>query len=250
MSIKPASLPVPAPIPSTFSADDIASLAVFAEFRGVSKELKKRIAHIEKSVVQRDRDRAFALAEELGATRQLLEGARLAKKFAAQVDVVLHTAGILQALPHILVEGEIVESVSLGAGNTKRDYDLETTLQIAEFKFINWQGGSESVRQNGIVIDIFKLAKSDTVKDRKLYLTGIGTPTHWLETSERPTRDCLESKKGLIEEFNNRYGSSEYTFVREYWEAVRGRVQIVDLNPLVPGLSGLDEVATEESEIL
>ncbi|WP_283814259.1 hypothetical protein [Bradyrhizobium aeschynomenes] len=41
-------------------------------------------------------------------------------------------------LPHILEEGEIVDYVSLGAGNTGRPFDLETNRRIAEFKFIHW----------------------------------------------------------------------------------------------------------------
>lgn len=43
-------------------------------------------------------------------------------------------------LPHILEPDERVESVSLGAGNTGRDFDLETNVRVAEFKFIHWRG--------------------------------------------------------------------------------------------------------------
>lgn len=55
--------------------------------------------------------------------------------------MIMHAAGIMVALPWILESGEIVESLSLGAGNTGRDHDLETNRRIAEFKFIDWRGG-------------------------------------------------------------------------------------------------------------
>jgi hypothetical protein len=39
-----------------------------------------------------------------------------------------------------------------------RSFDLETDRQVAEFKFIAWRGGAEAIRQNGLFIDIFRLA--------------------------------------------------------------------------------------------
>src|SRR5580698_10074877 len=47
----------------------------------------------------------------------LLSAAREVKRAAAQIDVVLHVLGILVSLPSILDPDEVVESLSLGAGN-------------------------------------------------------------------------------------------------------------------------------------
>ena len=59
----------------------------------------------------------------------------------SQINVLIHSIGILLSLPKILENNEIIEYLSLGAGNTGRQFDLETNCRIAEFKFINWQGG-------------------------------------------------------------------------------------------------------------
>jgi hypothetical protein len=46
-------------------------------------------------------------------------------------------------------------------------------------------------------------------------------------------------KHGLVfERFAKRHGST-YAVVRDYWAAVRHRIEIVDLEPLVPGLAAL-----------
>ena len=85
----------------------------------------------------------------------LLEAAVVLKEVAGQVNVLIHAVGILLSLPHILDDGEVVESLSLGAGNTGRDFDLVTDRRLAEFKFIQWRGGAESIRQNSIFKDFF-----------------------------------------------------------------------------------------------
>jgi len=123
---------VPPPVPVRITELQVAGLERFLVFRGVSKDLRGRISQIENAVSGLDANEAQVMVDLLGVDRQLMEGALLVKTLAAQVDVVLHASGILQALPHILQPGETVEAVSLGAGNTGRDYDLETDQQIAE----------------------------------------------------------------------------------------------------------------------
>jgi len=54
------------------------------------------------------------LAEDLDANT--LAAARTVKAIAGQVNVVMHAAGIMLALPWILDPGETVQSLSLGAG--------------------------------------------------------------------------------------------------------------------------------------
>jgi len=57
-----------------------------------------------------------------------MAAAALMKRVAGQINVVIHALGILLCLPHILEADEVVEYVSLGAGNTGRAFDLETNL--------------------------------------------------------------------------------------------------------------------------
>jgi hypothetical protein len=107
-----------------------------------------------------------------GAKAEILGAAGLVKQLAAQIDVVVHSLGILLCLPHILRPGEVIDYVSLGAGNTNRDFDLETNQRFAEFKFIRWQGRPESIRQNTLFRDFYKMAERDTPKEKYLYVLG------------------------------------------------------------------------------
>jgi len=58
--------------------------------------------------------------EREGFGRETLDAALLIKRVSAQIDVLVHAIGILNALPYILEPVEVVESLSLGAGNTGR----------------------------------------------------------------------------------------------------------------------------------
>ena len=81
-----------------------------------------------------------------------------AKKIFSQLNTIIHATGILLYSSRILQKGEIIESMSLGAGNTNKDFDLVTNIRIAEFKFIEWKG-RDSIRQNSLFCDFYKLYK-------------------------------------------------------------------------------------------
>jgi hypothetical protein len=233
----------------TLTPDQIRSLEAFLTFRGESSRLRQRIAEVERSVRGLTASEALIAASQWGVDQPLLEGARLAKILAAQVDVVLHAAGILHALPYVLEPGEIVESVSLGAGNTGRAHDVETDRRIAEFKFINWAGGAETVRQDTLLIDIFNLATAETSKQKVMYVTGGDIPLHWLARSRRATRECLARKRRTPARFDERYGADAFHYVCDYWAAVENTVEVVDLTPLVPGLAVPPAGAENDTEV-
>ena len=213
---------------------DEALLAVLY-FRGESQALRHRIAEVEFAIAGLMPDRAIEAAGLLGVTPDLLAGALLVKEAAAQIDVILHAAGIVASIPYILEPEERIEYVSLGAGNTGRAHDLETDRQVAEFKFIHWHGGAESVRQDSLLIDLFHLAVSQTTKARRIYLTGIAVPMRFLEGSRRDLRTALARRPGVPEQFNKVYGDNFVT-VRDYWAAIRDQVEVIDLESLVPTL--------------
>jgi len=157
------------------------------------------------------------------------------KALAGQINVVVHALGILLALPAILQDGEVVEDLSLGAGNTGRSFDLETDRRIAEFKFIAWQGGSETIRQNVLFIDLYHLAEAKTDKKRQLYVTELDRPMRFLRGG-RAMKSVLTKHGAVAEEFFTRYGD-RYKVVRDYWADVRGRVELIDISTLVPAFS-------------
>jgi hypothetical protein len=133
-------------------------------FRG--PDLTRTIGQIEKSLKGVASDSYAEVLTTSGAKAEILGAAGLVKQLAAQIDVVVHALGILLCLPHILRHGEVIEYVSLGAGNTGRAFDLETNLRVAEFKFIRWQGGPESIRQNSLFKDFYEMAEHETTKEK------------------------------------------------------------------------------------
>ena len=99
-----------------------------------------------------------------GVTHDTLIAAGVVKTLTGQINVAIHALGLLLCLPRILERDETIEYVSLGAGNTGRQYDLETNKRIAEFKFIRWRGGAESIRQNSLFKDFTGSRKATAQK--------------------------------------------------------------------------------------
>jgi hypothetical protein len=190
--------------------------------------------------------RASGLAEcksRLGSQKinsELLTAALLLKREAGQINVLIHSVGILVILPCILEEDEKIEYVSLGAGNTGRTFDLETNTRIAEFKFVNWRGGAEAIRQNSLFKDFYMLAECDTDKQRFLYLIGTRHPMRFLNSS-RALESVMSRNIRLWNDFRERYGK-QFSKVYEYYEYRKDLVRIVDVSKIVPVVSGLTVV--------
>jgi hypothetical protein len=79
--------------------------------------LTKRIGALENALTGATAISIRADAPDVDAA--LLLAGSVLKRAAGQVNVLIHAVGILVALPHILKDGEMVESLSLGAGNTR-----------------------------------------------------------------------------------------------------------------------------------
>ena len=154
------------------SVEDAVELLL--RFKG--DNLKHRIAGLEGGARSLHASATAVLNAKEGIDSDLLQALRRVKLASSQIDVAIHAAGILAVLPHLLEPGEVIESLSLGAGNTGREFDVETSERVAEFKFINWAGGSETIRQNQTFKDFFYLAEHDTSKRRQLALLGLEHP--------------------------------------------------------------------------
>lgn len=212
------------------SIEQAASLV--AEF-GVGPALGTRIAALEAGAQGAGLQKVEGLLANEDLDEKILVAARTIKAVAGQVNVIMHAAGILVALPWILESGEIVESLSLGAGNTGRDHDLETNRRIAEFKFIDWRGGSEAVRQNNLFADVFSVASVKTKKRRVVYVLGAKHPIKFLEGGRAITSILSRSPK-VRRQFYEAYGTETFVTARDYWATVSDKVEIVDLRELVP----------------
>ncbi|MEJ0049231.1 MAG: hypothetical protein WDN04_26305 [Rhodospirillales bacterium] len=131
------------------SVEPTESLRLLSKFAG--GDLTETLARIEANARGLTADRAAAFLNDQGAEHAVLTAATDMKRLVGQINVTIHALGILLCLPHVLEDGERVEYLSLGAGNTGRPFDLETDRRVAEFKFINWRGGPESIRQNSVL---------------------------------------------------------------------------------------------------
>jgi hypothetical protein len=165
---------------------------------------------------------------------EVLAAAGHMKRVAGQINVVIHALGILVCLPRLLEPGETVQYVSLGAGNTGRAFDLETNMRVAEFKFISWQGGPETIRQNALFKDFYLLAENATGKRKFLYVLGTEYPLKFFN-SNRSLSSVMSRNVGLQEQFRTTFGE-RYRTVREYYDLRRNTVVIQDVSPWVAGL--------------
>ena len=208
--------------------DALQRLSEFASAR----ELSARIADLEHDLSRRTLEDAQLVLATQGIDSDLMQAALDVKKMSGQINVVVHAVGILVSLPYILNPAERIESLSLGAGNTGRLHDLETNQRIAEFKFIKWKGGAESIRQNGVFVDLFNLASTSTDRKKCLYVVGKEHPMRFLNGG-RSLSSVLSKNASVAERFDEAHGDT-FTVVRDYWFSIRDEVELVDLRELVP----------------
>ena len=230
--------------------DPAEAIRLLSKFAG--ENLTRTLSRIEADVRGLTADQALAFVETAGAERDVLAAAGEMKRLAGQIDVTIHALGILLCLPHVLEPGERVEYVSLGAGNTGRQFDLETDRRIAEFKFINWRGGSESIRQNSIFKDFFMLADSNSPKRKILYLLGTAHALKFLHGG-RSIKSVLSRGDKVQMLFFERFGD-RYRKVKDYFYDHQHAVSIVDvsswLSELAEALRSQSVVVAPEAEQL
>jgi hypothetical protein len=213
-------------------------------FRGAN--LTRTIYRIETSLKGASADSYASVLTTSGARTEVLGAAGLIQQMAGQINVVIHTLGILLCLPHILRPGEVIEYVSLGAGNTGRAFDLETNQRIAEFKFIHWQGGAESIRQNSLFKDFFEMAEHESPKEKYLYVVGTEHGEKFFNGG-RALSSVLSHSVKLRKRFTEKFGD-RYRTVREYYLSRKGLVAIQDVSPFVPELVAAAVEAAEAEE--
>ena len=228
--------------PSQLAIED--AIHLLQTFRG--SDLTRTIYQIEKSLKGASADSYAVVLTTSGAKAEVLGAAGLIKQLAGQINVVIHALGILLCLSHILRRGEVIEYVSLGAGNTGRAFDLETNQRIAEFKFIHWQGGPESIRQNSLFKDFYEMAECDTPKEKYLYVLGTLHGEKFFNGG-RAISSVLSRNVTLRKKFTAKFGD-RYRTVREYYLPRKGLVVIQDVSPFVPELVAAAAEAAEAYE--
>ena len=215
-----------------------ASVSSLQDFAQPGK-LALRIAELEWALTGLNRDQAINAIGGGNVKPEMLHGALALKRVAGEVNVAIHALGILLSLPSILEPDEKILNLSLGAGNTGRKFDLETDQQVAEFKFIEWRGGPESIRQNTLFVDIFHLAQDTTDRRKVAYLTNLEYPLRFLQ-GRRALRSVLSRNASAAKEFAAVHGE-HFSVVSEYWKSLNGTVQLVDVTEIAPIVKGIQE---------
>ena len=206
---------------------------VLSAFR--SGSLKMAVSKIETRLVGIGQLQAGRELDALGVNIDLMLAALLIKKHSNQISEIIHAVGILLVLPKILEPDEFVESLSLAAGNTGKGFDLETNRRVAEFTFIEWQGGSESIRQNKVFKDFYFLAEHSTTKRRELYVAGLDHPMRFFN-SGRNIAQIAKNNRKLGDAAVNL--PPEVKTVRDYYFPRRHIVSIRDLGEYLTVLRG------------
>jgi hypothetical protein len=201
-------------------------LEIIENFQGES--LTRSLSIIESEICGISSDNLEDFCVSFGVNDELIQSVRAVKKVAGQINVILHASGIINSLPTLLKKGEIIESVSLGAGNTGRRFDLETNLQVAEFKFIDWQGSADTIRQNGLFKDFHNLAEYETSKKKKLYVLGTEYPLKFFKGG-RSLTSVLSKQPKILSSIQQKYGES-VSKTRDYYELHKNSVQIIDIS--------------------
>ena len=205
-----------------------------------SQDLTNTLAEIETSAKGLTSKSCPAALAACGAREEVLVAAGLVKKLAGQINVIMHASGILTCLPKILEPDEVVQYLSLGAGNTGRAFDLETNKRIAEFKFIYWRG-ADAIRQNSLFKDFYRLAEHPTPKRKYVYVLGTEYPLKFLN-GRRAIASVLDKYAALLDRFRAIHGN-QYETVRDYYQARGNQVILQDVSLWVNGLvaDGIDE---------
>jgi hypothetical protein len=206
--------------------------AALQNFSGAN--LTAVLARIESDLKGATLARCTEMLARGGDEKNALAAAAALKRVAAQVNTAIHALGIILCLPHILEDGEIVEYVSLGAGNTGRKFDLETNLRVAEFKFIHWRGKAETIRQNSIFKDFFLLADDPTEKRKYLYVLDTAQPLKFFN-AKRAISSVLSKNEAVRDLFHARF-SKQYERVHEFFLEHGHKVKIEDVSRYVPEL--------------
>lgn len=193
--------------------------------------LTESIATLEASLNGSGPEDVQRILRESGLDADLVDSALVVRERIGMIDTLIHAAVITQVLPLILEPGEVLtKRPSLGAGNDPdRNYDLESSHRVAEFKLSSWKG-RDGMRQRGLFADVVGLSLDVTGRRRQVYVVG-DLPVRFLKSSRRNATKTL-SKAAL--KLRAPEGMEEDTTVAEFTKAAN--IEVIDLRVLLPRL--------------
>lgn len=121
--------------PAAPRMDSAVAFAILDEYLS-QRSLTDTIGTLEASLDGAGPDDVHDILRASGLDEDLIDSALVVRERIGMIDTLIHAAVITQTLPLILEPGEVLtKRPSLGAGNDpNRNFDLETTHRVAEFK--------------------------------------------------------------------------------------------------------------------
>lgn len=208
------------------------AVALLADFLG-AEPLTAAISSLERDLAGRTAREVGDMAATRGIGPELMVAALTVRESLGRLNDLIHAAGIVLALPHLLEDGEeIAVRPSLAAGNDPgRPFDLETDRRVAEFKLARWRG-ADAMRKRQTFKDLVMLAADGTGRRAELFVVG-PEPGRFLRTSRATAAWALDRTPHARRVFEESFGSLEVS-VAEFTERHAGHVRVTDLCDVLP----------------
>ena len=212
--------------PAVAVGDVVAALASFG--RG---SLTRTVADLERGLTGKDSGGLKSALESQGVTGRTLEAGLIARDMFGRLNDIVHAVAITVALPLLLEPGEIVESVSLAAGNSPdRPFDLSTNRRIAEFKLSRWDG-HDTARKLQLAKDLVHLAADESGRRAQLFVLD-DRPFEFVSRSASLMQHLLKRFPGTLQMFESRFGDPAVSMA-EFRSVDGSQVELIDLRTIL-----------------
>ncbi|HEX8105749.1 MAG TPA: hypothetical protein VF533_24250 [Solirubrobacteraceae bacterium] len=215
--------------------EDLATaVALIAPLLGAPGGLGKRIAALETDLAGQSGETAAGVVASHGLTAATFAASLLVREELGKLSDLIHATGIALALPHLLEAGEVLKTPSLAAGNDPgRQYDVETNVRAAEFKFARWTNGGNGGREKDLFKDLVLLTQAPMPLRAEIYVRG-PRPARFL-AGRASARKQLKRSQAVLAVFDAQVSDPEVT-VAAYVAAYAERVRVIDLEEAVPSV--------------
>ncbi|MFF7645237.1 PE-PGRS family protein [Streptomyces canus] len=208
------------------------AVALLADFLG-AEPLTAAIAGLERDLEGRHAGDVAETVAARGIGPELLVAGLTVREGLGRLNDLIHAAGIVLALPHLLEDGEtIAVRPSLAAGNDpSRPFDLETDRRVAEFKLSRWRG-ADAMRKRQTFKDLVMLAADRSGRRAELFVVG-PEPGRFLRTSKATAVWGLNRTPHAHRAFEESFGSPDIP-IAQFTAQHAAHVRVTDLCDVLP----------------
>lgn len=166
----------------------------------------------------------------------IFTAAKIIKEASSQIDEIVHASGIMRAKEVWLHEDEKVQYLSLGSGNHKERFDMETNLRIAEFKFGKWnENSANGIRRRGYFSNYINLLTADdhrtkyfVVEDKNSFVKFMNGKAAWRNVLSKNPSGFKKLENFMIEN-----KKEDLVSVGEIYKEFEEQVTIIEYNQII-----------------